>query len=229
MISNGETKTKAKAYKDKYNKYLDYYKQLKALDKGTFTATGKELADFYQQTYKAKNYQQVQNILNKKAFLGTHTNMAGYELTSEFANVVVPELVKKSKGKLEVIKLNEEGQKDGTVVIKDKDLKDGNGNLLPLNIRTDGITGKVYLIIGDKEYILNSSVIPDRYDQETNRKVNLIQELANSNNKLFNDPDLYTKPENDVNIAAYDNHMKVIMKYFTALAAQSAQNPSAIK
>lgn len=150
--------------------------------------------------------------------------MAGYELTSEFAKAVVPELVRKAKGKLKVITLDEEGQKKGTVEITDAALKDKS-----LNIRTDGITGKVYLIIGDKEYILDSSVIPDRYDKETNRKVNLIQELENSNDKLFNNPDLYINPENDVNIAAYDNHMKVIMKYFTALAAQSTQNPSAIK
>ena len=212
-----------KAYKDKYNKYQEYYKQLNDLDKGTFTATGKELADFYQQTYKAKNYQQVQNILNKKAFLGTHTNMAGYELTSEFAKAVVPELVRKSKGKLEVIKLDEKGPKDGTVVITNEDLKGD------MNIRVDGITGKVYLIIDDKEYILNSSVIPDRYDQKNNRKVNLIQELENSNDKLFNNPDLYINPENDVNIAVYDEQMRVIMKNFTALAAQSTQKPSEIK
>ena len=216
-------------YNNKSKELQKYKEQLVALNKGTFTATGKELADFYQQTYKAKNYQQVQNILNKKAFLGTHTNMGGYELTSEFAKTVVPELVRKSEGKLEVTKLNEKGQKDGTVIIKDKDLKDDKGNLLSLNIRTDGITGKVYLIIAGKKYILDSSAIPDRYDKETNRKVNLIQELENSHNKLFNDIDLYIEPENDVNIAAYDKHMRVIMKYFTALAAQSTQKPSVIK
>lgn len=219
---------KTPEYQAKQAKYQEYYKQIKDLEKGTFTATGKELADFYQQTYKAKNYQQVQNILNKKAFLGTHTNMAGYELTSEFAKAVVPELVRKSEGELKVIKLNKEGQKDGTAVIKDADLKDSSGKLLSLNIKTDGITGKVYLIIGSTKYILDSSVIPDRYDQKNN-KINLIQGLENSNDKLFNTPDLYINPENDVNIAAYDKHMRVIMKYFTALAAQSTQNPSAIK
>lgn len=220
--------SKTPEYQAKQAKYQEYYKQIKDLEKGTFTATGKELADFYQQTYKAKNYQQVQNILNKKAFLGTHTNRAGYELTSEFAKAVVPELVRKSEGELKVIKLNDKGQKVGTAVIKDADLKDSSGKLLSLNIKTDGITGKVYLIIGSTKYILDSSVIPDRYDQKNN-KINLIKELENSNDKLFNNPDLYINPENDVNIAAYDKHMRVIMKYFTALAAQSTQNPSATK
>lgn len=222
--------TKTDDYKNKYKEYQEYYTQLNALDKGTFTATGKELADFYQQTYKAKNYQQVQNILNKKAILGTHTNMAGYELTSEFANAVVPELVRKFDGKLKVGVVNKEGQKDGTTIITNADLKDKNNKdkLLPLNIRIDGVTGKVYLIIDDKKYILPSEVIPDRLGKDNN-KVNLIQELENSNNELFNNPDLIIKPVDDVNVANYDNRMKVIMKNFTALAAQSTQKPSAIK
>ena len=231
--SKGSGVTKTVEYKNKQEKAREYSRQLDALDKGTFTATGKELADFYQQTYKAKNYQQVQNILNKKAFLGSHTNMAGYQLEPEFANVVVPELVrsshvKSSYGKLEVGKVNDKGQKDGTVIITDKDLKDKNGNLLPLNIITDGVTGKVYLIINGAKYILPSSVIPDRLGKDNN-KVNLIQEFENSHNKLFNDPDLIIEPENDVNVEAYNKHMRVIMKNFTTSAAQSTQKPSVIK
>ena len=218
--------TKNATYINKLEEYKKYSKQLNALDKGTFTATGKELADFYQQTYKAKNYQQVQNILNKKAFLGTHTNMAGYELTKEFADVVVPELVRKSDGKLKVGVVNE-GQKDGTTIITDKDLRNDKG-LLPLNIRVDGVTGKVYLIINGAKYILPSEVIPDRLDKD-NKKVNLIQELGNSHDKLYNDLDLIIEPENDVNVEAYSNQMRVIMKNFTALASQSTQKPSDIK
>lgn len=232
IARNGQNKPevyKSDAYKKKYKEFQAYGKQLGDLDKGTFTATGKELADFYQQTYKAKNYQQVQNILDKKAFLGTHTDKAGYGLTSEFANVVVPELIRTTTGGLEVIKLTKEGQKNGTVIIKDKDLKDSSGKLLPLNIIADGIAGKVYLTIGDTKYILDSSVIPDRYDRKNNRKDNLIQEFANSHDKLFNDPNVSIESEGDVNLEAYDKNMKVIMKNFTALAAQSNQKPSEIK
>ena len=232
MYRSGKTKTEV-TKTDKYKEYQKYSQQLDALDKGTFTATGKELADFYQQTYKAKNYQQVQNILNKKAFLGSHTNMAGYQLEPEFANVVVPELVRSSRvkgsyGKLEVGKVNDEGQKDGTVIITDKDLKDGDGKLLPLNIITDGVAGKVYLIIGNKKYILDSSVIPDRLDKDNN-KVNLIQGFENSHDKLYNDLDLIIEPENDVNVEAYNKQMRVIMRNFTASAAQTTQKPSEIK
>ena len=118
---------------------------------------------------------------------------------------------------------NDEGQKNGTAVITNEDLKG------VMNIRVDGITGKVYLILDGKKYILDSSVILDRYDQKNNRKVNLIQELENSHNKLFNDPDVSIESENDVNLEAYNKHMRVIMKNFTALAAQSTQKPSEIK
>lgn len=225
--SKGGGVVKTDEYKKKQEKAREYSRQLDALDKGTFTATGKELADFYQQTYKAKNYQQVQNILNKKAFLGTHTNMAGYELTPEFAKTVVPELVRKSDGKLKVLKVDE-GQKDGTTIITYKDLRDDKDNLLPLNIRTDGVTGKVYLIINGTKYILPSEVIPDRRGKDNN-KINLIQDLENSHNKLFNDPDLYIAPKDDVNVEAYNKHMRVIMEYFTALAAQTDQKTSVIK
>lgn len=225
-----EDKTKTTEYKKKSEEQQKYLKQLKDLEEGTFTATGKELADFYQQTYKAKNYQQVQNILNKKAFLGTHTNMAGYELTKEFADVVVPELVRTSANhELKVVKVNNKGQKGDTVIIKDKDLRDDKG-LLPLNIRVDGVTGKVYLIIDGIKYILPSEAIPDRL-YENNKKVNLIQELENSNYKLFNDLDLIINPESesDVNVEAYNKQMRVIMKNLTTLAGQTTQKPSEIK
>lgn len=220
--------TKNATYINKFEEYKKYSKQLDDLDKGTFTATGKELADFYKQTYKAKNYQQVQNILNKKAFLGTHTNMAGYELTKEFADVVVPELVRKHDDKLKVGIVNDKGQKDGTTIITDKNLRDDKGKLLPLNIRVDGVTGKVYLIIKGTKYILPSEVIPDRLDED-NKKVNLIQGLENSHDKLYNDLDLIIEPENDVNVEAYNKNMRVIMKNLTALASQSTQKPSDIK
>lgn len=229
IFSLKEDKTKTTAYQKKSKELQEYRKQLKDLDEGTFTTTGKELADFYQQTYKAKNYQQVQNILNKKAFLGTHTNMAGYELTKEFADVVVPELVRSSHvggsyGKLKV-GIVDKGQKDGTTIITNADLKDKN-----LNIITDGVTGKVYLIIGDKKYILPSEVIPDRLGKDNN-KVNLIQEFENSRNILFNDPNVIFDPEDedDVNVEAYNKRMRVIMRNFTASAANSTQNPSVIK
>lgn len=226
--SKGNGVTKTVEYKNKQEKAREYSRQLDALDKGTFTATGKELADFYKQTYKAKNYQQVQNILNKKAFLGTHTNMAGYELTKEFADVVVPELVRKHDDKLKVGIVNDKGQKDGTTIITDKNLRDDKGKLLPLNIRVDGVTGKVYLIIKGTKYILPSEVIPDRLDED-NKKVNLIQGLENSHDKLYNDLDLIIEPENDVNVEAYNKNMRVIMKNLTALASQSTQKPSDIK
>ena len=204
------------------------------INSGSYQATGRELADLYNKTFKFDGDdkdQRTYNLLSNKANLFTHTSIAGLELNDEYAEKALPSLLGRANGSLQVLEVAKNGKTGKKTTLKEKDFDNTKGN-----IQVNGTQGAVYLTLGENKYKLDSHIMPDMVQEYVQpngsvirKTVNLIKELeqynkmlySNSNNTYNLDP-----KEFDANIQNYQNIIANIANYFALDAVNNSVKPS---